>query len=110
MPWEVETEPEVTSWYLSLSENDRDVAAVHIDLLQERGHTLRMPHARSLGDGLLELRFDMSRRSWRIAYWQRPDGVIVALTVFHKQRNNERREIERARRALEICRADHMKR
>ena len=51
-------------------------------------HTLR-----PLGRGLVELRFDMSRRSWRITYWHRPDGVIVLLTVFHKQRDNEAREV-----------------
>lgn len=107
MTWEVETEPEVTDWYLGLSADDRDVAAERIDLLVNLGHMLRMPHSRPLDEGLLELRFDMSRRSWRITYWHRPDGVIVLLTVFHKQRNNESREIARARKALEACRAHH---
>jgi hypothetical protein len=49
----------------------------------------------------------MSRRSWRITYWHRPDGVIVLLTVFHKQRNNEAGEVARARKALDACRARH---
>jgi len=107
MAWEVETEPEVTDWYLGLSGDDRDVAAGRIDLLANFGHRLRMPHSRPLTEGLLELRFEMSRRSWRITYWHRPDGVIVLLTVFHKQRNNEVREVARARKALEACRARH---
>lgn len=107
MAWEVEAEPEVTDWYLGLSGDDRDIVAEHIDLLANLGHMLRMPHARPLGDGLAELRFDMSRRSWRITYWQRRDGVIILLTVFHKQRDNEAREIGRARKALETCRARH---
>jgi len=106
MAWEVEIEPEVT-WYLGLSGDDRDVAAERIDLLANFGHMLRMPHSRPLGEGLFELRFDMSRRSWRIAYWQRPDRVIVLLTVFHKHRNNEAKEVARARKALEACRARH---
>ncbi|MGH9103842.1 MAG: type II toxin-antitoxin system RelE/ParE family toxin [Acidimicrobiales bacterium] len=67
-------EPEVTDWYLGLSADDRDVAAERIDLLVNLGHMMRMPHSRQLGNGLLELRFDMSRRSWRITYWHRPDG------------------------------------
>ncbi len=108
MGWEVEVEPEVADWYLGLSADDRDVVAVRIDLLAAVGHMLRMPHSRALGDGLCELRFDMSRRSWRITYWQRPDGVIVLLTVFHKQRNNENREVARARSALDDCRTRHM--
>jgi len=107
MTWGVEPEPEVTDWYLGLSGDDRDVVAERIDLLANFGHMLRMPHARPLGEGLLELRFDMSRRSWRITYWHRPDGVIVLLAVFHKQRNNEAREVARARKALEACRTRH---
>lgn len=107
MAWEVETESEVTDWYLGLSGDDRDVVAEHIDLLASFGHLLRMPHSRPLGEGLVELRFDMSRRGWRITYWHRPDGVIVLLTVFRKQRDNESREVARARRALEVCRARH---
>jgi phage-related protein len=104
---DVEAEPEVTDWYLQLSADERDVVATHIDLLADLGHRIRMPHARQLGQGLLELRFNMSRRSWRITYWHRPDGVIVLLTMFHKQRNNEANEIARARRALQTCRARH---
>ncbi len=107
MGWEVETEPEVTEWYLGLSPDERDVAASHIDLLVNLGHRLRMPHSRQLGAGLCELRFDMSRRSWRITYWFRPDGVIVALSVFHKQANNEAAQVARGRKALETCRARH---
>ena len=112
MTWEVETEQEVTDWYLGLSGNDRDVVAERVDLLANLGHMLRMPHARPLGEGplgegLFELRFDMSRRSWRTTYWHRLDGVIVLLTVFHKQRDNEAREVARARRALGACRAAH---
>jgi hypothetical protein len=56
MAWEVETEQEVTDWYLSLSATDRDVAAERVDLLVNLGHMLRMPHSRQLGKGLLELR------------------------------------------------------
>ena len=107
MACQVETEAEVTDWYRTLSASERDVAAVHIDLLAEFGHRLRMPHARPLGEGLMELRFDMSRRSWRVTYWYRPDGVIVLLTVFHKQRNNEARQVARARAALAVCRRQH---
>ncbi len=107
MVWEIETEEEVTNWYLGLSSHDRDVVAERIDLLAYFGHRLRMPHSRPLGEGLSELRFDMSRRSWRITYWHRPDGVIVLLTVFHKQRSNETKEVDRGHVALEACRARH---
>jgi phage-related protein len=104
---EVELEAEVSEWYLSLTLDEQDIVAVHVELLEEFGHLLRMPHSKPLGGGLFELRFTMRRRAWRITYWQRPDGVIVLLTVFHKQRNNERREVVRAGAALERCRNLH---
>lgn len=107
MDREVETEQEVTEWYLGLTADERDVVAVHVDLLAEFGHELRMPHSKPLGQGLFELRFDMSRRSWRISYYFRPDRVIVLLTVFHKQRNNEAKEVARARVALARCLVEH---
>ena len=53
-----------------------DVAAVHVELLSEYGHLLRMPHSRPLGNGLFELRLNMGRQAWRITYWYRPDGVM----------------------------------
>jgi phage-related protein len=98
---EVEIEVEVESWYLGLDPAQRDIAYAHIELLAEYGHRLRMPHSRPLGGGLSELRFDMSRRAWRITYWMRPDGVIILLTVFHKQRDNEAHQVQRARAALD---------
>jgi hypothetical protein len=60
MGWEVETEPEVTQWYLNLTAGERDVATMHVDLLAEFGHGLRMPHSKPLGQGLFELRLEMS--------------------------------------------------
>jgi phage-related protein len=62
-----------------------------------------MPHSRALGDGLYELRFDLARVSWRLTYWFAPGRRIVLLTVFRKQRMNERAEVDRARRAMARC-------
>ncbi|MHB1511137.1 MAG: type II toxin-antitoxin system RelE/ParE family toxin [Acidimicrobiales bacterium] len=106
---EVELEAEVTSWYLALDHDNKDIVAAHVELLEEYGHLLRMPHSRPLGDGLFELRFDMSRQAWRITYWYRPDGVVVLLTVFRKQRNYERVEVRRALAALDRCRKLHQR-
>ena len=103
----VELEPEVTSWYLALDHDSQDIVFAHVELLEEFGHLLRMPHSRPLGDGLFELRFDMNRQAWRITYWYRPDAVVVLLTVFRKQRNTERAEVRRAHVALEHCRKLH---
>lgn len=82
-----------------------EVAAVvaHVERLADRGNLLRMPASRSLGDGLFELRFDLHRVASRITYYFAADRRIILLTVFRKQRQNERHEVERARRAMARC-------
>ena len=62
---------------------------------------------RPIGDGLYELRFDLDKVAWRITYWFGPGQRIVLLTVFRKQRMNEKAEITRARTALSVCRSTH---
>jgi phage-related protein len=89
MSIEIELEPEVAEWYSSLTSENRDVVAVHSELLEEFGHLLRMPHSRALADGLFELRFTMGRRAWRLAYWHRGKGIYLLLTVFSKQQRTE---------------------
>jgi phage-related protein len=105
---EIELEEEVAEWILSLSTPDFIVAKGHIDLLCEFGHELRMPHSRHLGEGLLELRFTITRNQWRSTYWFAPNEIIVLLTVFRKQRSNEQAEIARARQVLKACQESHL--
>ena len=62
-----------------------------------------MPISRSLGDGLFELRFTLGPTARRITYRFAKDGRMILLTTFRKQRNNERHEIERARKAAVEC-------
>ena len=68
-----------------------------------RANQLRVPASRSLGDGLFELRFDLTHVAWRITYFFASDRRIVLLTVFRKQRQNERHEVQRARLAMDRC-------
>lgn len=92
---------------MSLSEELQDRAAGKIDLLVEQGEQLRMPHSRALGRGLFELRFRLGEEAQRITYWFAPGGRIVLLTMFRKQRDSERTEVERAHRAKRDCSAHH---
>lgn len=62
-----------------------------------------MPISRSLDSGLFELRFDLDRQAFRMTYYFAPERRIVLLTVFRKQRMNERREVSRARDAMALC-------
>lgn len=82
------------------------LTVAHLDRLTERGNELRMPVSRSLGDGLFELRFDLGRVARRVTYYFASDRRIVLLTVFRKQRQNERAEVRRARQAMERCIAE----
>jgi hypothetical protein len=101
--WSVELEPEVQGWLDGLNPAEFATVAFHVDRLAERRSTLRMPYSRSLGEGLFELRFDLGRLAQRITFFFGGDQRIILLTVFRKQRSNERTEVARARTAMGRC-------
>jgi len=101
--WSLELEPEVEQWLTGLGPRQFAVAASRIDDLAERGTGVRMPRSRALGSGLFELRFEVNRAATRVTYFFPGDRRIVLLTVFRKQRQNERAEVDRARRAMARC-------
>lgn len=98
---ELELEPEVRAWLDGLSPGEFATVAFHLDRLATRGAQLRMPHSRAIGGSLFELRFDLHRQAHRITYFYAGSDRIVMLTVFKKQRQRERAELARARRALQ---------
>lgn len=75
-----------------LSQAEFGATLPHVERLAERGNQLRMPASPSLGGGLFELRFDLTRVAWRITYFFASYRRVVLLTVFRKQRQNERHE------------------
>lgn len=77
--------------------------AFYVDLLASEGALLGEPYSKQLDGKLRELRFYLDEIAVRITYWIAPGRRIVLLTVFHKSRPREEREIERARRALRRC-------
>jgi hypothetical protein len=64
------------------------------------GPELRMPHTRSLGGGLCELRFTCEGTARRVTYYIDTPPRVITLTTFRKQRQAERREVARARQAM----------
>ena len=100
---EVELHCEVVTWLDGLADRDWDRVVVIVDRLAALGSQARMPLSRSLGDGLFELRFTLGPTARRITYRFTKDARIVLLTTFHKQRDNERSEIARARAAAAEC-------
>lgn len=104
--WSVELEPEVEQWIDKRTNKEFAAVLAHVERLADRGSQMRMPASRSLGNDLLELRFDLQRVAWRIMCYFASGRRIVRLTVFRKQRQNERAEAQRARRAMH-CRGPH---
>ncbi len=100
---EVELHDEVVEWLASLTDAEWERVVVIVDRLADLGSLARMPLSRSLGGGLFELRFSLGPTARRITYRFTKDGRIILLTTFRKQRNNERNEIDRARRAAAEC-------
>lgn len=100
---DVELHDEIVDWMDSLGGDEWDRTVIVIDRLAALGSSARMPLSRSLGDGLFELRFTLGPTARRITYRFTEDGRVVLLTTFRKQRNNERAEIARARKAAEDC-------
>ena len=107
MIWgEVELEPEVRDWYLALDDEEQGRVDFHIDRLALEGPLLDGPHTKQLVGKLRELRFHLGSRATRISYWIAPGRRIILLTVFVKTARQERRQIERAKRAMETCIAE----
>jgi hypothetical protein len=104
--WTVEFSEEVRSWYVSLSPAGKAATDRIVERLEAQGNLLRMPHSRPLGEGLHELRFTCEGLARRITYVFDPGRRAVTLTTFRKQRQNERAEVLRARRAQAAHQAD----
>ncbi|HTN99922.1 MAG TPA: type II toxin-antitoxin system RelE/ParE family toxin, partial [Microthrixaceae bacterium] len=98
---ELELHDEIVDWMATLDDIEWDRTVVVIDRLATLGSSARMPLSKSLGGGLFELRFTLGPTVRRITYRFTKDGRIILLTTFRKQRNNERNEITRARKAAE---------
>ena len=103
---QVELEPEVRDWYLALSDDEQGRVDFHIDRLAQEGPLLGEPHTKQLDGKHRELRFYLGSRAIRVTYWIAPGRRIILLTVFVKTRRQERRQIERAKRAMETCIAE----
>ena len=88
----------VDDWVRSLGPEARAVVINAVDLLEEHGVGLGMPHARSLGDGLWELRARDQAGIYRVIYFHwfhRTFGLLHGFTK--KTQRTPRSEIETAR-------------
>lgn len=102
----IELEDEVVDWLAQLEDEAFGQAERYIDLLAEEGVHLGEPFTRQLRGKLRELRFSLDRRRVRITYYIASGRRIVLLTVFVKTQRQERREIDRAEKAMQRCIAE----
>ncbi|NKY84270.1 type II toxin-antitoxin system RelE/ParE family toxin [Nocardia veterana] len=108
MLYAIEVEPEVRAFLSGLSPADLARADFAAGLLATYGPELSEPYCRHLGDCVRELRFTLSRnRATRISYWFPGGRKAVLLTVFHKTRQRESQQIERAKLARKVCESQH---
>lgn len=99
--WKIVLSDEVGEWYASLGPRDLRIVDELLGRLSEQGSALEFPRARQLGSGLHELRCKLGGGTVqrRITYVFDLDRHVVTLMTFRKQRDNERKQILRARRA-----------
>jgi putative component of toxin-antitoxin plasmid stabilization module len=73
---------------------------------QHLGHG--QPGEQQLLEGpVWELRIRLRDVAARVTYWCTPGRRIVLLTVFHKTKQHDQRQIDRAVRAQKVCERDH---
>jgi hypothetical protein len=105
--YQVELEPEVAQWLDGPSDKHFGKVDDASGLLAELGPAMPMPLARSLRDGVWELRLVLGDIDARITYWIAPDRRIVFLTWFRKTQQHEEKQIARAVLARKQCEAEH---
>ncbi len=77
-------------------------AQARIQLLAERGHTLRRPHADYLEDGIYELHWHEGRAQYRILYCFHGRGLVVLLHALTKEASIPRADLSRAQRRRDL--------
>jgi phage-related protein len=90
----------VESFLTSLQEKEIAKAIRTIELLEEFGHDLGMPHSRHMADGLLELRIH-GKREIRIFYCFHKHKAVLLHAYIKKTEKAENKELTRARGAKE---------
>ena len=94
-------------WLAGLPAESRDRCLARIDLLAERGHELRRPHAEYLaGTDLYELRVKVRNVQLRLLYFFDGRSAVVLSHGFAKEGKIPPAEIRLAMRHMENFRAD----
>ena len=87
----------VEKFIINLDDNISSRIERMIDLLEKYGYDLGMPHSKSLGGGLFELRI-LGERQIRVLYTFRYGRIYIVHGFFKKTQQILKQEIEYARR------------
>ena len=87
---------EVERWFNKLTKTQAESVAKELALLAKCGNELRLPHSRSLGKGLFELR--ERTYGYRLYYTFYEEKIIVLLTAGDK--STQKKDIAKARARL----------
>ncbi|TNF66535.1 MAG: type II toxin-antitoxin system RelE/ParE family toxin [Gammaproteobacteria bacterium] len=96
MTWDVKYVDAVQEWLDNLTVQQLKSVAKELRLLEISGHELRLPHSKSLGYGLFELR--ERKFGYRIYYTFDQGRVIILLNAGNK--SSQKRDIVKAREIL----------
>jgi phage-related protein len=88
-------------WLDGLQEEARRRCIARLEMLEERGHELRRPHAENIGSGLYELRVKFHRVNLRMLYFFHDRAVAVVSHGFAKEQKIPPSEIELALARME---------
>jgi len=88
----------VEIFFESLDEKEIAKVIRTIELLEEFGNNLRMPHSRHMDDGLLELRV-RGKREIRIFYFFNKNKAILLHACVKKTQKTPEKELDKARTA-----------
>ncbi len=75
-----------------------------VDLLEEFGKELGLPHSRHLKDGLLELRI-RGKREIRVFYCFKKQKIILLHAFIKKKQKTPFKELKRARKIKDVLRS-----
>ena len=87
----------------SLNEKEKAKVIRTIELLEEFGNSLGMPHSKHMSDGLLELRM-RGTREVRIFYCFHKNKIVLLSACIKKTQKTLDKEIRKARSAKESLR------
>lgn len=68
----------VLNWLDALSPKVQEKCTAFVELLAERGHELRRPHADYLRDGIYELRIGRSGVNYRVLYFFHEGRAVLS--------------------------------